>query len=147
MLQKILNNKIRITQLLFLVLLLVLVRAYENQLFYDPFLDFFKQDFTNLHLPNVNYFALFLGLLFRYTLNTLLSLGIIYVVFKEVTMVKFAFLLYFFFFIIFGVAFFYIICFANENHNWILFYIRRFLIQPLFLLLFVAGFYYQKQNK
>ena len=39
----ILNNKLRIIQLLFLVGLLVLVRTFENQLFYDPLLDFFKK--------------------------------------------------------------------------------------------------------
>ena len=147
MLQKILNNKIRVLQFLFLVALLVLVRAFENELFYDPFLDFFKKDFAKLRLPSFNSTQLFLGLFFRYTLNTAISLGIIYVLFKDVTMVKFAFALYYFFFMILMAAFFYIIYYANENSNWILFYVRRFLIQPIFVLLFVPGFYYQKQNK
>ena len=147
MLQKILNNKIRVLQFLFFVVLLVLVRAFENDLFYDPFLDFFKKDFAKLRLPSFNSTQLFLGLFFRYTLNTAISLGIIYVLFKDVTMVKFAFALYYFFFMILMAAFFYIIYYANENSNWILFYVRRFLIQPIFVLLFVPGFYYQKQNK
>ena len=144
MLQKILNNKLQILQLLALLFLLVLIRAFENDLFYDPFLDFFKQDFANLPLPKVDLFSLFLGLISRYALNTVLSLAIIYVLFKEVTMVKFAFILYCFFFLIFVIVFFYIVSFTTENHNWILFYVRRFLIQPIFLLLFIAGFYYQK---
>ncbi|MDI5893541.1 exosortase F system-associated membrane protein [Flavobacterium algoritolerans] len=147
MLQKILNNKLRFVQFLLLVVLLVVVRAFENQLFYDPFLDFFKKDFAKLRLPSFNSTQLFLGLLFRYTLNTVISLGIIYVIFKDVAMVKFAFVLYYFFFMILIVAFFYIVYFANENSNWVLFYVRRFLIQPIFVLLFVPGFYYQKQNK
>ena len=147
MLQKILNNKIQVLQFLFLVGLLVLVRAFENELFYDPFLDFFKKDFTKLRLPNFNSTQLFLSLLLRYTLNTAISLGIIYVLFKDVAMVKFAFVLYYFFFMILIVAFFYIVYFANEQSNWVLFYVRRFLIQPIFVLLFVPGFYYQKQNK
>jgi exosortase F-associated protein len=147
MLQKILNNKIRVLQFLFLVALLVLIRAFENELFYDPFLDFFKKDFTKLRLPSFNSTQLFLGLFFRYTLNTAISLGIIYVLFKDVTMVKFAFALYYFFFMILMAAFFFIVYYANENSNWILFYVRRFLIQPIFVLLFVPGFYYQKQNK
>lgn len=147
MLQKILNNKIQVLQFLFLVGLLVLVRAFENELFYDPFLDFFKKDFTKLRLPNFNSTQLFLSLLLRYTLNTAISLGIIYVLFKDVGMVKFAFVLYYFFFMILIVAFFYIVYFANEQSNWVLFYVRRFLIQPIFVLLFVPGFYYQKQNK
>ncbi len=147
MLQKILNNKIRVLQFLFLVALLVLVRAFENELFYDPFLDFFKKDFTKLRLPSFNSTQLFLGLFLRYTLNTAISLGIIYVLFKDMTMVKFAFALYYFFFMILMAAFFYIVYYATENSNWILFYVRRFLIQPIFVLLFVPGFYYQKQNK
>ncbi len=147
MLQKILNNKIRALQLLFLVGLLVLVRAFENQLFYDPFLDFFKTDFAKLRLPSFNSFRLFLGLFSRYTLNTAISLGIIYILFKDVTMVKFAFALYYFFFMILMAAFFYIVYYANENSNWILFYVRRFLIQPIFVLLFIPGFYYQKKNR
>ncbi|MCL6462796.1 MAG: exosortase F system-associated protein [Flavobacterium micromati] len=146
MLQKILNNKIRIIQLFFLILLLVLVRAFENQLFYDPFLDFFKQDFTVMPLPDVSSLKLFLGLLLRYTLNTSVSLSIIYVLFREMKMIKFAFILYCFFFFILIILFFVIIYFTEENHNWLLFYIRRFLIQPIFLMLFVAGFYYQRIN-
>lgn len=147
MLQKLLKNKVRLLQFVVLVALLVLIRAFEDQLFYDPFLDYFKNDFTNMPLPNFNSFQLFLGLLFRYTLNTVVSLGIIYVLFKDVQMVKFALVLYYFFFMILIAAFFYIILFIKGHNNLVLFYVRRFLIQPIFVLLFVPGFYYQKQNK
>jgi exosortase F-associated protein len=147
MLQKLLNNKVRLVQFIFLVTLLVLVRAFEDQLFYDPFLDYFKNDFTNLPLPIFNSFRLFLGLLFRYGLNTVISLGVIYVLFKEIEMAKFATVLYSFFFLILIVAFFFIIYFSREHNNLVLFYVRRFLIQPIFVLLFVPAFYFQKQNK
>jgi exosortase F-associated protein len=146
MLRKILNNKIRLAQFLFLVGLLALIRAFEDQLFYDPFLDYFKNDFANLPLPNFNPFQLFFGLLFRYTLNTVVSLGIIYVIFKEIQMVKFALVLYYFFFMILIISFFYIIFYIKESNNFVLFYVRRFLIQPIFVLLFVPAFYYQKQK-
>ena len=146
MLQKLLNNKVRLMQFIFLVALLMLIRGFENKLFYDPFLDYFKNDFEDLPLPNFNSFQLFLGLLFRYTLNTIISLGIIYVLFKEIQMVKFVFVLYCFFFTILIVAFFCIVYFNGEHNNLLLFYIRRFLIQPIFVLLFVPAFYFQKQN-
>jgi exosortase F-associated protein len=97
-------------------------------------------------LPDFNSFQLFLGLLFRYALNTVVSLGIIYVLFKDVQMVKFALVLYYFFFMILIAAFFYIVLFIKGHNNLVLFYVRRFLIQPIFVLLFVPGFYYQKQN-
>ena len=140
MLQKMLNNKVRVIQLIFLVVLLAIVRAFENTLFYDPLLHFFKKDFNNLPLPNTNPFQLFLGVLFRYGLNSILSLGVIYVLFEELAMIKFAAILYGFFFIILILAFFFIIYFTSENHNWALFYVRRFLIQPIFVILFVPGF-------
>ncbi len=146
MLRKILNNKIRLAQFLFLVGLLALIRAFEDQLFYDPFLDYFKNDFANLPLPNFNPFQLFFGLLFRYTLNTVVSLGIIYVLFKDVQMVKFALVLYYFFFMILIISFFFIIYYIKGHNNFALFYVRRFLIQPIFVMLFVPAFYYQKQK-
>ncbi|MEM8520209.1 exosortase F system-associated protein [Flavobacterium sp. PL12] len=146
MLQKIINNKFRILQLLALVFLLVLVRAFENELFYDPLLNFFKKDFTNLDLPQFDFALLMVNVLFRYALNTVFSLGVIYILFKDISMIKFALFVYVFFFVIFAIGFFYIVYFSGENQNWILFYIRRFLIQPIFLLLFIAGFYYQKQR-
>lgn len=146
MLRKILNNKIRLAQFLFLVGLLALIRAFEDQLFYDPFLDYFKTDFANLPLPIFNPFQLFFGLLFRYTLNTFVSLGIIYVLFKDVQMVKFALVLYYFFFMLLIISFFFIIYYVNGHNNLALFYVRRFLIQPIFVILFVPAFYYQKQK-
>lgn len=146
MLQKTLNNKLRFVLFLSLVVLLMLVRAFENQLFYDPFLDFFKKDFTMLRLPNFDSTQLFFGLLFRYFLNTAFSLGIIYIFFKDLTMLRFSFILYLFFFMILIVAFFCITYLDSGHYNWLLFYIRRFLIQPIFVLLFVPGFYYQKQK-
>lgn len=146
MLQIILNNKIRLAQFLFFVGLLVLIRAFEDQLFYDPFLGYFKYDFANLPLPIFNPFQLFFGLLFRFTLNTILSLGIIYLLFKDVQMVKFAFVLYYFFFMILIVTFFFIVYYVKGHNNLALFYVRRFLIQPIFVLLFVPAFYYQKQK-
>lgn len=146
MLRKILNNKIRLAQFLFLVGLLALIRAFEDKLFYDPFLDYFKSDFANLPLPIFNPFQLFFGLLFRYTLNTFVSLGIIYVLFKDVQMVKFALVLYYFFFMLLIISFFFIIYYVNGHNNLALFYVRRFLIQPIFVILFVPAFYYQKQK-
>ncbi|MBP2284259.1 exosortase F-associated protein [Flavobacterium sp. CG_23.5] len=146
MLRKILNNKIRLALFLLLVGLLVLIRAFEDQLFYDPFLDFFKNDFTNLPLPVYDSLLLFGGLLFRYGLNSIISLGIIYVLFKEIEMVKFASILYIVFFLILIIIFFAILFINVEHHYLTLFYVRRFLIQPIFVLLFVPGFFYQKQN-
>ena len=146
MLQKLYNYKVRIVLAIFVVVLLVLVRAYEDELFYDPFLNYFKTDYYNLPLPKIDNLQSFIGLVFRYFLNTILSLSMIYIVFKDFEAVKFASILYFIFFIILVVAFFFVLSYFGEANKMTLFYIRRFLIQPIFLLLFLPAFYYQKQN-
>jgi exosortase F-associated protein len=147
MLRVLLLHKLRIVLGFVLILLLAAVRSYEDQLFYDPFLNYFKNDFNALPLPIFDSLHLFLGLLFRYALNTALSLGLIYVLFKDGTMIKFASFLYFFFFLILVSVFYLIIHFSGAHNDLMLFYVRRFLIQPIFLILFIPAFYYQKVHK
>lgn len=146
MLKKLFNHKIRIALALLLIFLLVLIRAYEDSLFYDPFLDYFKSQYYNLPLPKIENIQLIFGFFFRYFLNTALSLGLIYIIFKDIDAVKFASVLYFIFFVILLAAFFFILLNDGKTHKMALFYIRRFLIQPIFLLLFLPAFYYQKQK-
>ncbi len=147
MLKKLFNHKIRVALALLFVVALVLIRAYEDSLFYDPFLDYFKSDYYNLPIPEINNLQLIFGLFFRYFLNTALSLAIIYVLFKDLDAVKFASVLYFIFFVILLVAFLFIFLNNEETNKMGLFYVRRFLIQPIFLLLFLPAFYYQKQKQ
>lgn len=145
MLNKIREHKTKIIIAIFVVLCFGLIRAFENQLFYDPFLVYFESDFKNLPFPDVDFLSLFLGLLLRYFLNTILSLFLIYSLFKDIEMVKFSTFLYvFFLFLLFGM--FFIILKFYPDGNWILFYVRRFIIQPIFVLLFIPAFYYQQQN-
>ena len=142
-----LKNLNKIGLLFILISLLALLRAYEGFLFYDPFLNYFKIDYTNLDLPKVDYFQLFMGLFFRYFLNTIISLSILYVIFKDLEIIKFVTLLYVIFFIIITAIFFFVLNFYGEDNKMTLFYIRRFLIQPIFLMLFIPAFYYQKYGK
>lgn len=147
MLTMLLKHKLSFTLVIVLVLLFALIRAYEDDLFYDPFLDYFKGDFQHSPLPEFNSFELIVGLFFRYGLNMVISLGILYVLFKDIAMLKFVSVLYGFFFLILISSFFAIIyCYGAQN-NFILFYVRRFLIQPIFVLLFVPAFFYQKYHK
>ncbi|WP_026712300.1 exosortase F system-associated membrane protein [Flavobacterium daejeonense] len=134
--------------LLFLLLLFgfVLIRYNEDVLFYDPFLSYFKDDFNHMPLPEFDNFRLILNLYFRYGLNMLLSLAMIYVIFRDWKMIKFAFFLYLTAFVVLLISFFMVIHFCGVHNNFLLFYIRRFLIQPLFVLLFIPAFYFQKRN-
>ena len=79
--KKVRLNAVAIVGVAILLILIVLVRAFQEQLFYDPLLAFFKTE--SKELPEYNSFKLFGGLAFRYFLNAALSLGIIYLVFKD----------------------------------------------------------------
>lgn len=147
MLRKLLQNKKRFFLIGFALLGLILVRAFEDELFYDPFLTFFKSDYQNKSLPVYNSFLLFGNLLLRYFLNTFLSLVIIRFLFSDKKLMIFSSYLFLLFFIILIFVFFGLLHFSEEPDYLILFYIRRFLIQPLFLVLFIPAFYYQQISR
>jgi exosortase F-associated protein len=146
MLQNLLNNKLKILQVLLLVILLATIRGYENEFFYDPFLNFFKSD-SSSNYPVFDSGKLLTNLIFRYVLNSAISLVILYLIFSEMAIVKFSAVLYVVFFVILILIFFIFLNYFDESHKLILFYIRRFLIQPIFLMLFIPAHYYQKKIK
>ena len=86
-----------------------MIRIVEQTLFYDPLLNYFKSDYTNFPLPLLDNFKLFFGLFFRYLLNTIVSIAIIYVAFKDFGLVKFASILYLIFFVILIAIFFFVL--------------------------------------
>lgn len=146
MLKEVLRNRNKIFWIFVLVALLAIIRLFEQDLFYDPFLVFFKDEFQNASLPDYESLPLFFGMSLRYFLNSVLSVAIIYVVFKDVQLVKVTSVLYLLFFVVLITAFFGVLHFSVKPDSMLLFYVRRFLIQPLFLVIFLPAFYYQKKN-
>ncbi len=147
MLQLILNNKKKISLSIVLILLLAMVRMFENQLFYDPFLKYYESEFAHLPFPKYNIIKLFFSIGMRFYVNTVLSLFLLYVVFNDTKIVKFSMLLYMVLGSILMISFVFVLVEFGEQSKWSLFYIRRFLIQPIFVILFIPGFYYQKKSK
>lgn len=147
MLKELLQNKKRLFFMGLALLGLILVRAFEDNLFYDPFLSFFKTDYQNKPLPNLNCYLLFGNLLLRYAVNTFFSLIIIRLLFNERNLMIFSAYLFLVLFVILFVVFFGLLHFSKEPDYLILFYIRRFLIQPIFLVLFIPAFYYQQISR
>ena len=145
MLNKLLEHKFKILITIIIVSCFGLIRAFENQLFYDPFLNYFESDFKNLPFPQVDVLKLLCGLLFRFFLNTIFSIILIYTLFPDKEILKFSIFIYTFFLLLLFVMFF-MILFYFPDGNWLLFYVRRFIIQPIFVLLFIPAFYYQQQN-
>ena len=147
MLQKILQNKFRILFGSLFFIGLLAIRFYQENLFYDPLLSYFKQEDSVAVAPNVNALKLFFSLAMRFYFNSMLSIGILYVVFLDFKLLRFSALLYIILGSVLLISFIFILHFYGFQNKFLLFYVRRFLIQPIFLLLFLPAFYFQKKMK
>ena len=133
----------------FLVLLGILgligIRALEGTIFYDPFLTYFKSADHSAVFPTFVWGKLIISILFRFGLNSFFSLWIIHFLFKNKEWTKQALILILMIFVI--VFPIYLFCIYEKFQIGYLFsfYIRRFVIQPLPLLLIVPIFYYRKK--
>ncbi|MFL9843832.1 exosortase F system-associated membrane protein [Flavobacterium rhizosphaerae] len=145
MLKKLRLSVIDIIVIVIMLAGLVCIRIFQEQLFYDPLIAFFKLGRGKV-LPPFDKMRLFYGLAFRYLLNTVFSLIIIWIIFKNYQVFKLSAILYIVLFVLLCVAFF-IITSTPYPDLLLVFYVRRFLIQPLLLLLFVPAFYYQRYIK
>ncbi|MEC5394161.1 exosortase F system-associated membrane protein [Bergeyella sp. RCAD1439] len=124
---------------------LILVRVMEDRLFYDPFLEYFHSSASSEAFPSVDWLRLIVGHFFRFFLNLFFSLIVIHFMFGNPRWTKQAALLLG---IVFGVTFpLYLYCVGSQFAVGQLFsfYVRRFVIQPLFLLLLVPMFYYRRE--
>ena len=138
------RKSVRIFLIILLFMILILIRALVQPYFYDPLLDFFKHDYLNASIPELNFGTYFLNIFYRYFLNAMISLAIIYLVFYEVKSLYFSIKFYVLAFAVLGLMLFILLKF-NVTQNYLLtFYVRRFLIQPLFVFILLAAFYYQK---
>ncbi len=138
------DKKYRILLIILLFFMLIMVRAFAQKIFYDPFIEYFKYDFLHKPIPIFSGSKLLIDLFFRYVLNTLISLVIIYLAFQNKIFLKFSIKFYFIAFVILSFAFFLILKGELKNGYLFAFYIRRFIIHPLFVLLLLPAFYYKQ---
>ena len=138
------DKKYRILLIMMLFLVLVMIRAFAPQLFYDPFIVYFKNDYLYESIPVFSGSKLLLHLFFRYTLNSLISLLIIYIAFQNRNFVIFSVKFYAIAFVVLTVTFFVILRGELEHGYLFAFYVRRFIIHPLFVLILLPAFYYKQ---
>ena len=125
---------------------LALVRLFENELFYDPYLTFFQNDYLYLDSPRQETFKLTLFTSLRYLINTVVSLAVLFIFFKDASIVKFSVLIYVVAYCILIILFLYFVTNPKQEDYYLFFNIRRFLIQPLILLLLLPAFYYHRKD-
>lgn len=124
--------------------LLILVRLFENQLFYDPYLQFFKHDYLYLDNPRREVLKVIAFTSLRFLLNMLISLSILYIFFRDKGILKFSALIYVIAYLVLILLYTYFVVNPNQDDYYLFFNIRRFLIQPIILILLLPAFYYQK---
>ena len=137
------NKLLRYSIAFVLLLGLISVRIFEEKLFYDPLLDYFHNA-NRTTLPPLNTLNLFVNVMFRFLLNLLLTVFIVKMIFWKQNYVKFT--------IIVGIITLAILLplyayMVNNGLNFgetIFFYVRRFLIQPMLLIILIPCFYYQE---
>lgn len=129
-----------------LLVLLASIRYFENNLFFDPLLHYFKHDYLTENLPNFNSSRYLWSLFLRYFLNTVISILIIVLFFPGKNTIYFLIKFYAVAFLIFIFSFLAISNWQFTNQTLLLFYLRRFLIHPIFILVLLPAFYYQKMQ-
>lgn len=138
------NKSFTIILVLLLTSLLVLIRMFQNELFYDPLLSYFKSDYSNLPIPEINSFKFIGNVSLRFFMNSFISLAILWVLFKDKGIIKLSSILYVVFFLILLLSLSYLLFYSESKNLFTIFYVRRFLIQPLLLLVLIPAFYFQK---
>lgn len=140
------NKYIRYTLVFLMFVLLIVLRAVASKLFYDPLISYFKNDYLYAKLPEINNWKLIINMLFRYVANTLVSLVVIWLLFQKQELLKFSVFFFLVAFIILITIFFFLLKNNFESGYLLPFYVRRFIIHPMFLLLLLPAFYYQEFN-
>lgn len=139
------NRYLNILSILILLAFLFLIRAFEDELFYDPLIVYFQNDYLYSKMPEIKKGRFFIDIFFRYMLNTIVSLGILWCLFQKKSYIKFSLKFYGFSFLLLSIVLLFFISTEFRNGYLFPFYIRRFLVHPLFLFLLIPAFYYQKR--
>lgn len=127
-------------------MMLAMVRMFEYQFFYDPFMYFFESAFRpheELNFPPMMFFNVFL----RFLINTIISLTILYVAFRNKGIIKFSGVIYAVFFIVLFPLFVYLMQNVQPDDYLAAFYVRRFLAHPVLILILLPAFFYHRLNK
>ncbi|RMB56556.1 exosortase F system-associated protein [Dokdonia sinensis] len=123
----------------------VFVRFRESALFYDPLIIFFKTDYQAQPLPEMETLKYLLNIALRFMIHMMLSLAILWLVFQEVGIVRFSLILYVAIFTVLLTVLTIMINNAGAESYRSLFYVRRFLIQPILIFILIPAFYYYRK--
>ncbi|MGO3238754.1 MAG: exosortase F system-associated membrane protein [Psychroflexus halocasei] len=129
---------------LVLLLSLAAIRFFEHHLFNSELAIFFDQEFSYAEPPEFEMLQIWLQITLRFLLNTFISLAIIFLLFQNKKTLKFAVVLYSLAYLVLTPLLFYFLNNLEQGEYFYLFYTRRFLVQPVLVIILIPAFYYQK---
>lgn len=124
-----------------LFFLLILIRGFESVLFYDPLVHYFENDYLYLPLPEVESFRMFRSYFLRYFINSMISFAILKVAFPHRSFIRTIAFFYALAFSILSSILFGLIYFNLDLGYLFPFYIRRFIIHPVFVIVLLPFIY------
>lgn len=140
-------NSSRVILGLLCVFGLFAVRYFETVLFYDPLKSFFNGAYQTQGLPQLDLSKWVFGLIGRYCLNTLLSLALLKIIFKTPSVIQFSAMVYGLLLILLLIGVLLSVHYYHPGDYRVLFYLRRFLIHPMLVLLLIPSFLMLNPNK
>lgn len=117
------------------------IRFFEKSLFYDPLLQYFKGDYRQKPFPEMDLLRWCLSTFSRFLLNTSISLGLLWFLFRDKEIIKLLSVIYALAFMVL-MSVLLALLLTKDPSNMLIFYLRRFLIQPIFLMLFIPAIYF-----
>ena len=127
------------------ILGLISVRFLEDKIFYDPFLEFFKADYKVAQVPDFIWGKLMLSHFFRFALNLIFSAIVVHFMFLNKKWTIQAVVLMVVAFVFFFPIYLWCLYSKMEIGYLFTFSVRRFVIQPIILLLIIPILYYRKK--
>ncbi|SHH86819.1 exosortase F system-associated membrane protein [Wenyingzhuangia marina] len=137
---------IRFILIMLLFFCFILVRAYQVALFYDPLNHYFANDYLYLPLPDVDKSRLFVSYLSRYLINSLISFAILKIAFPHRSFIRTIATFYALAFVLLSSILFSLMIFKIDVGYLFPFYIRRFIIHPVFIIVLLPFIYLMRKR-
>ncbi|SDZ81064.1 exosortase F system-associated membrane protein [Psychroflexus halocasei] len=135
---------LRYTLVVLLFIALAAIRFFDQDIFGSELSVFFATEFSYAEPPVFDVFHELTQITLRFLLNSVISLAIIFLLFRSKRTLKFAALLYAINYIVLAPVLVYFLTNLTQGEYFYLFYTRRFLVQPVLIIILIPAFYYQK---
>jgi len=130
-----------------LLFFLIAIRFFEKPYFDDGLIRFFQHDYLTEPLPKLPIFKIIWMDSIRFWLNTVITILILSLYFNQSGLLKFLLLVFTISYLASILVLYLSLNNYQTGHYLTLFYIRRFLIQPLLLLLLAPALWYQDSGR